>query len=272
MPKKQEFARRTFLSSAIGSGIIAKSAISRIKTQSQRAQEVSISGSNEETILLSDRNSISRAEFNEYLSELTGKYDEQKTSNARPNTSNLSFVKAWNSDFVVRSEQTGWKLAETDHALALFVGDKRDDTDRKLYYFWQWSISEAVDSPLYTAKTRIMRNHVNLADESDLVTGFNPENVIQIEGETIEVSIGASYGGVYMGVSKELEIEGGEIGPEAGKVDLGGAGQYSVKFDGCLPNTTITNGAIEARSEENLYESDQEISWNISVSASTVGC
>lgn len=283
MKNENTVNRRKFLSSA-GAATIGFTGLSAAKKNQGRA----MSGSETRSLSLSKSNSMSESERDSYISEMEEKYGAERVGNIfpdkssdgglstmdnSPDTTNLTWEDSWNRDFNVYSDQTGVKLAVTDHAVTLYSGNETDNNDRTIYFLWHWSQSEAVDGTGYYAQTSFVRNHVELNRSGHKLTDFDPSSVKDVDGRKHDIGLNVGYNGITMGINGEVYLKNGAIKPETGKIDTGGAGQASYIFEGCQDGTTGLNGVTEVRGYDFINKSEGDANWNLYVKATTVsGC
>lgn len=278
--RRSVLKKSAILASATGFGSVGSAvAESGEPDENGRERTPENTGSASSQVELSMDNAMSRQEFDQYKSEMARKYgdevvsqmdpgaagDEVSTNQAAVDTQNLTWEASWNDEFDV--EAGIGKLLETDHALTLYSGDETDNNGRRLYFFWQWSQSNAIDAS-YRTQTDTLRNHVSLTDSSDKLTDFDPATPQDVNGKWVDVGLSVGYGGITMGLNGQTYVKNGTVKPETGKVDTGSGGQYSVIFEGCQKGTTGLNGVIEARTDGWIFSS--QVDWNLYASGTTV--
>jgi hypothetical protein len=277
---RRSVLKKSSVLAAAGLGSVGTVAAGAPDDDDERRRQPEQSGSERSSVELSMDNAMSRSEFDQYKTEMAEKYGDEvvlqmdpgaevdgdvSADQAAVDTQNLTWEASWNDEFDVHADIG--KLLETDHALTLYSGEETDNNGRQLFFFWQWSSSNAIDA-WYRTQTDKMHNHLSLTDSDDKLTDFEPASPSDVNGEWVDVGLNVGYGGVTMGLNGETYVKNGTIKPKTGKVDTGGAGQYAVAFDGCQKGTTGLNGVVEARTDGWIL--DSQVDWNLWAHGTTV--
>jgi hypothetical protein len=199
-----------------------------------------------------------------------GKAGQVSTQSQSPSDKqNLTWIDAWNHSYKIRGGFPKRDVLDTKHVMTLYKGNETDDEDRNIYFFWHWTQSEDI-TPWWSenGRTGFVRNYLNLHQHSLKLTSWSPETSSDVNGEWVNVGATVGVKDIQVGISGEVYIRDGEIGPETSKLDAGGSGGFSITFDGNQDDRTNVNGTSIVRTTQNLDDLDSdEVSFKTRVEA-----
>ncbi|RBI59460.1 hypothetical protein DMJ13_22900 [halophilic archaeon] len=224
---------------------------------------------------LSKKNSMSDRDIRQAQRRIEQKYGQLAAYNTFPEFSeknigtedvqaanqNVTRERSWEMHYNVYSDQTGVKLADTDHFLNLYKANNTDANGNVVYFFESLNYSDDVDS-WYNSSTRYMDNYVNLTTSKDDLHRIRPNQTVYVGGggsTHFELSVGPAT------VGTTFSSNGGQLSPDGNRLSFGPNGEFAAELTGNIQGTASMSTLMDVRSTTGYWSRN----WKTNVRAST---
>lgn len=120
-----------------------------------------------------------------------------------------------------------------DCSLTVYRSNYTDSNGQYLYFFWHWSQAESNDPGTFYREGRLelIESGLNSEDQNQDLTSFAPSNARSVNGAYVNAGVTVGVSGYQIGLTGEVWVEDGTIGPKTGSTDTGAAGQHVSELD-----------------------------------------